>query len=112
MRLIHLCSIVGLLAAPAMLAGQQDTTRAAAPGDTAAGAGRELPLKPTRNVRFETDEGTWMSLDVSADGRTIVFDLLGDLYTLPIAGGRATRITDGMAFDGQPRWSPDGKSIV
>ncbi|MEZ4586715.1 MAG: amidohydrolase family protein [Gemmatimonadales bacterium] len=58
------------------------------------------------------DEGTWMSLDLSPDGRTIVFDLLGDLYTLPVTGGTATRITSGPAFDMQPRFSPDGRRIV
>ena len=66
---------------------------------------------PTRAVRFETSEGTWMNLDVSPDGRTIVFDLLGDLYLLPIDGGRARRITSGPAFDVQPRFSPDGARI-
>src|SRR5438067_5357144 len=71
-----------------------------------------LPLRMARDVSFETSEGTWMSLDVSPDGRTIVFELLGDLYTMPIAGGTATRITSGPAFDSQPRWSPDGKRIV
>ena len=82
--------------------------------DSARGGGRgaELPLKPARTVRFTTDEGTWMSLDVSPDGQKLVFDLAGDLYTLPITGGKATRITEGMAMDAQPRWSPDGKSIV
>jgi len=49
---------------------------------------------------------------VSPDGRTIVFDMMGDLYTLPIAGGTATRLTHGLAFDMQPRFSPDGKRIV
>jgi Tol biopolymer transport system component len=53
-----------------------------------------------------------MSLDVSPDGRTIVFDLLGDLYTVPMTGGTAKRITSGSGFDGQPRFSPDGRSIV
>ena len=72
----------------------------------------ELPLIPTRPLKFTTSEGTWMSLDVSPDGRTIVFDLLGDLYTIPASGGAATRITSGSGFDGQPRFSPDGKSIV
>lgn len=71
-----------------------------------------LPLKPTRKISFTTDEGTWMSTDVSPDGQRIVFDLLGDLYVLPIAGGEATRITSGMAWDCQPRWAPDGKSIA
>ena len=72
----------------------------------------DLPLIPTRALKFTTDEGTWMSLDVSPDGRTIVFDLLGDLYTVPMTGGTAKRITSGSGFDGQPRFSPDGKSIV
>src|ERR1051325_1564029 len=71
-----------------------------------------LPLVTTRTVRFTADEGTWMSVDVSPDGGTIVFDLLGDLYTVPIAGGRATRIVGGNSIDVQPRYSPDGKSIV
>ncbi|MEP7380901.1 MAG: amidohydrolase family protein [Gemmatimonadota bacterium] len=71
-----------------------------------------LPLQPTRRLRFTADEGTWMSLDVSPDGRTLVFDLLGDLYTLPITGGTAVRITSGTPFDAQPRWSPDGRAIV
>ncbi|MEX2284663.1 MAG: amidohydrolase family protein [Gemmatimonadota bacterium] len=53
-----------------------------------------------------------MSLDVSPDGKQIVFDLLGDLYTMPIEGGKAKRITSGMAFDAQPRFSPDGKKVV
>jgi len=71
-----------------------------------------LPLAPTRTIEFETSEGTWLSLDVSSDGRTIVLELMGDLYTLPAGGGRATPITHGPAFDSQPRWSPDGRRIV
>ena len=71
------------------------------------------PIPPTpRSLRFTTDEGTWMSLDVSPDGRTIVFDLLGDLYTLPIAGGSATRITGGPTWDSHPKFSPDGRRIA
>ncbi len=67
---------------------------------------------PADTVRFEVREGTWMSVDVSPDGRTLVFDLLGDLYTLPIGGGRATRITSGPAWDYGPRWSPDGRRLL
>lgn len=71
-----------------------------------------LPLKPARKIEFTTDEGTWMSLDVSPDGKQLVFDLLGDLYLLPIAGGEAKRLTSGLAWDCQPRFSPDGKDIA
>ena len=72
----------------------------------------ELPLVPTRTITFDATQATWLSLDVAPDGRTIVFELLGDLYTMPIAGGTATRITSGPAFDSQPRYSPDGRKIV
>ena len=72
---------------------------------------KDLPLEPTRTITFETTEGSWLSLDVAPDGR-IVFELLGDLYTMPMSGGTATRITSGMAFDSQPRFSPDGARIV
>lgn len=71
-----------------------------------------LPLKPTRTLTFTTDVGHWMSVDVSPDGQTLVFDLLGDIYTMPIGGGKATALTRGMGFDAQPRFSPDGKKIV
>ena len=49
---------------------------------------------------------------MSPDGSQLVFDLLGDLYTMPIAGGKATRLTSGMGFDAQPRFSPDGRKVV
>ena len=67
---------------------------------------------PARKVAFTVDEGTWMSLDVSPDGQTIVFDLLGDLYTIPIAGGKANRLTSGTRWDAAPRYSPDGSTIL
>src|SRR5262245_51242211 len=67
---------------------------------------------PSRDVTFETSEGTWMSVDVSPDGRTIAFDLLGDIYTMPITGGRATLILGGNAYETQPRFSPDGRRIA
>src|SRR2546428_483132 len=61
-----------------------------------------LILEKSDTIEFTTDEGTWMSLDVSPDGRTIAFDLVGDLYTLPIDGGNASRIAGGKAVDKQP----------
>jgi len=66
---------------------------------------------PSTEVAFETSEGTWMAVDVSPDGKTIVFDLLGDIYTMPVTGGRATRLTSGPSYDVQPRFSPDGTKI-
>ena len=83
--------------------------------DSSARAARRansLPLIPTRTLEFTTDEGTWISLDLSPDGRTILFELLGDLYTMPISGGAATRITSGQGYDMQPRYSPDGGMIA
>ena len=71
-----------------------------------------LPLEPARTVTISTNEGTWMAIDVHPNGEKIVFDLLGDLYELPIEGGKATRITEGLAFDSQPKYSPDGNSIL
>src|SRR5712672_4008629 len=73
---------------------------------------KKLSLKSDRKIEFTTDEGTWISLDVSPDGKTIVFELLGDIYTLPIEGGQAKLISGGMAFDSQPRFSTDGKWIA
>jgi Tol biopolymer transport system component len=71
-----------------------------------------LPLKPEREVKLSTKEGTWMSVDVSPDGQTIAFDLMGDIYTMPMAGGIATPVTKGLAYETHPRFSPDGKKIL
>ncbi len=73
---------------------------------------KSLPLKPTRQIDFNTKEGSWMSLDISPDGSTILFDLMGDLYTMPATGGKATPVTKGLAYDVHPRYSPDGKKIL
>ncbi|MFN9376210.1 MAG: amidohydrolase, partial [Novosphingobium sp.] len=53
-----------------------------------------------------------MNLDVSPDGQTVAFDLLGDIYTMPISGGTPTRISEGLPYETQPRFSPDGKRIA
>ena len=66
----------------------------------------------TWTVPLDVDTGTWMSLDVSPDGKEIVFDLLGDIYVMPIAGGEARALTSGIPWDMQPRYSPDGKWIA
>ena len=104
-RSIALAALAALLVAPASRAAAQGPNAGATP---AVG----LPLKTARTHTFTTTKGTWISLDVSPDGQHIVFDMLGDIYTMPIAGGKATALTHGMAFDAQPRYSPDGKKIV
>ncbi len=64
-----------------------------------------------KTFSLKTDEGTWMNLDVSPDGKTIVFDLLGDIYTMPISGGKAKALRTGLAYEVQPKFSPNGKYI-
>ena len=70
------------------------------------------PGATVRQVPIAVDQGSWMDVDVSPDGRTIAFDLLGDIYTMPIAGGTPTRIAEGLAWEVQPRFSPDGRRIA
>ena len=69
-----------------------------------------------RDVPIDVDEGTWMSVDVSPDGQTIVFDLLGDIYAMPAAGSpdgsQVTCLAAGLPWDMQPRFSPDGRWIA
>lgn len=103
-------SLVSFLALVPAAFGQteQENDRSA----KAAAKDKSLPLITTRTLEFTTDEGTWISLDLSPDGETIVFELLGDLYTLPVAGGQASRITSGQGYDMQPRYSPDGSRLV
>lgn len=106
------CRLIASLFLSAAIGPAHAQENADRPDSTRGRTRATLPLVPAKPMRFTTDEGTWMSLDVSRDGRTIVFDLLGDLYTLPVGGGAATRITSGQGFDAQPRFSPDGKHIV
>ncbi len=73
---------------------------------------RGLPLETERTIEFETDEGTWLSLDLSPDGQTIIFELLGDIYTLDANGGDAMPLLTGIAFESQPAYSPDGSRIA
>jgi Tol biopolymer transport system component len=108
MRTLQSFGALALLLAPSLFA------QAPPPGGGAPGTPprKPLPLESPRHAEFSASKGTWISLDVSPDGQTIVFDLLGDLYTMPAAGGAATRLLGGAAYDAQPRFSPDGKKVV
>lgn len=72
----------------------------------------ERPEVETNAVTIDVSEGTWMSLDVSPDGQRIAFDLLGDIYEVPIGGGAARSVSSGMAWEMQPRYSPDGTTLT
>ena len=63
-------------------------------------------------VDIQVQQGSWMNVSVSPDGKTIVFDLLGDIYSMPISGGAATALTNDIAWNMQPVFSPDGKYIA
>jgi imidazolonepropionase-like amidohydrolase/Tol biopolymer transport system component len=100
----------------AVLAASSAVARDPAPvGEEEKKAGKwdvAAPPMSTRKVEIDVTEGTWMNVDVSPDGRTIAFDLLGDIYTLPITGGTAKRIAEGLPFEMQPQFSPDGSRIA
>jgi len=113
-----LLSLVLRLSTPAA-AGDSPWGEGNAPAD-AASADSETPKPPawevdaahgpTHEVSLSLDEGTWMS--VSQHGDTLVFDLLGDIWSMPARGGMATRLTQGPAWDSQPSFSPDGSRIA
>ncbi|TWI83117.1 imidazolonepropionase-like amidohydrolase [Lacibacter cauensis] len=104
--------VLAMLGFAAPLAAQQPAKDSVKKDTMPYTAFASLPLKPTRQVKFSTKEGTWMSVDVSPDGKTIAFDLMGDIYTMPIEGGKATQVTKGIAYETHPRFSPDGKKIL
>ena len=86
--------------------------KAAAPDKPAKWDVNAPPGMAVRQVRIAVDNGTWMNVDVSRDGKLIAFDLLGDIYVMPIAGGAPTRIAEGLAYEHQPRFSPDSRRIA
>ena len=70
------------------------------------------PPGPWRTIDIDTETSTWSFVDVSPDGETIVFDMLGDIYAMPVSGGTATALTSGIEWNFQPAFSPDGKHIA
>ncbi len=67
---------------------------------------------PLETINITVNEGTWMNVSVSPDGQHIIFDMLGDIYQMPITGGKAKVLASGIAWQMQPVYSPDGKWIA
>ena len=63
-------------------------------------------------ITIDSREVTWSDVDVSPDGQTLIFHMLGDIYRVDIDGGEAEALTDDLAWNFQPRFSPDGRSIA
>jgi Tol biopolymer transport system component/imidazolonepropionase-like amidohydrolase len=110
MRWLSLCSVLMMSAFFCRTVSAADSPAAAKEPDYTADINKPRP--DARHISFDVTESTWSSVDVSPDGQTLVFDILGDIYTLPIGGGTAKAISTGPAFDSHPRYSPDGKSIA
>ena len=72
----------------------------------------DILTSPADDVALTLSEGTWLSVDVSPDGKTIIFDLLNDIYSMPAGGGEAKAILSGPATQRSPQFSPDGRKIL
>ena len=53
-----------------------------------------------------------MAAALSPDGRTLMIDLQGSLWTLPASGGPAQRVTDEYLDARQPAWAPDNRRVA
>ena len=105
-------TLLFLLSALAVLLAEEEVTEKEPDWQVSAMPG------PKSQQSIDVDEGTWITVDVSPDGKELVFDLLGDLYLMPITGADGSdgafpeKLTEGPAWDMQPRFSPDGKHIA
>jgi hypothetical protein len=70
---------------------QSDSTETKS--DSLKKASKELPLEPERSIALKNPKITWLSLEISPIGKQIYFDALGDLYRMPISGGKAEALT-------------------
>ncbi len=108
MRVVRLLFVASVVSIGALVSTEGQETQPTEGNRSSEG----LVLKTAEAIAFTTDEVTWPSLDVSPDGRTIAFEVLGDLYIVAIEGGTAARIMGGLSFESQPTYSPDGQTIA
>ena len=67
----------------------------------AAGAAAQNAAQEARLLRFP-----------ATNGREIAFSYAGDLWTVPVEGGQARRLTSHIGYEMFARYSPDGKTIA
>jgi Tol biopolymer transport system component/imidazolonepropionase-like amidohydrolase len=114
-RMRHLLislSISSLLLAPAW--AQDEAPDAESPVETEDTESWSVDEPPGDRERIEIDTQTmtWSDVDISPDGKTLVFHMLGDIYQVGIEGGDAVALTEDIAWSFQPRYSPDGSEIA
>jgi Tol biopolymer transport system component len=103
------------LGVDALLAGFAATLSMVLSGSAAQSAPRARAVRAIgggRSAVLDLHEGSALTPALSPDGRTIVLNFLGNLWTLPVRGGRATRISGLMHDTAYPTWSPDGRTIA
>lgn len=72
-----------------------------------------LLLLATTTLAAQEQRPLWLkSAAISPDGKSIAFTYKGDIFTVAVAGGKATQITSNEAYDSEPVWSPDGSRIA
>lgn len=114
---VFAATFLGLFVAPATdsrahdAAAQEEADTSSA-DDASKDPSVDLPLEMADTLRLTLSEGTWMSVDVTPDGASVVFELLGDIWRVAVDGGTAEPILSGPSYDSQPRVSPDGAWIA
>lgn len=82
-------------------------------GTTVLGSGATASAQASTGTDTVTlSEGTNIAAHVSADGTAVALDLVTAIWTVPLSGGRAHRLTGDDTDATQPCWSPDGRSLV
>ncbi|HEX3891489.1 MAG TPA: amidohydrolase family protein [Terracidiphilus sp.] len=74
--------------------------------------GQAQPQTMRTSGTLTVDEGTNMALTVSPDRNTIMIDLQGMLFTLPIHGGKAKQVTPPVLEASHPSWSPKAELVA
>lgn len=94
--------VAGLLAATLSIAGIAQTKSSPAKAGAASGGGKVITFS----------EGTDSEVTVSPDQKTMLVDLQGLIYSLPMAGGEAKQLTGVLDEASHPDWSPKSDLVA